>query len=263
MWLHSLNRCDQPPWEIASLAFNEAAPAVRLQGVRQANPLLFDRLAQLAESGARVRQLHDYMDVRFQLHQWQAQGSRASQKSLKNSYLRFLRGWMFDANSQEGAVLKGWVESRFGLPPTFHRQRITDFNCPAYQAYLCDRVRGAARTSAIFDQLDLLYEFVQQELPCRDPSRHRVLYRGVNDLAEHPLVEQAGPHRLVLQLNNLNSFTSSYERAWEFGSRVLVAQVPCCKIFFQAELFPSALLRGEDEVLVIGGLYAVELSRGA
>ena len=78
MWLHSLNRCDQPPWEIASLAFNEAAPAVRLQGVRQANPLLFDRLAQLADPGARVRQLHDYMDVRFQLHQWQAQGSRVT-----------------------------------------------------------------------------------------------------------------------------------------------------------------------------------------
>jgi len=30
-------------------------------------------------------------------------------------------GWMFNSNGFEGAVLKGWVESRFGIIPNFIR----------------------------------------------------------------------------------------------------------------------------------------------
>ena len=35
-----------------------------------------------------------------------------------------------------GAVLKGWVESRFGLVPAFHRQRLQRFPSPAWVRYL-------------------------------------------------------------------------------------------------------------------------------
>lgn len=256
------NLCSLPPWAIASRHFNRHPQPLEIQGVRVANRLLFERLDRLEDAEARARLFHDYMDVQFQLHQWQRESSTGSRKSLKNSYLRFLKGWMFDANSPEGAVLKGWVESRLGLAPTFHRQPIDDVHGEGYQHFQIDRMRGAARTSAILAQLDLLYEFVQYELIRQQTPRHLTLFRGIHDFAEHRIIEQYDRHHCLLRLNNLNSFTSDFERAWEFGNRVLKTVVPLPKIFFCGELLPSALLKGEGEVLVIGGEYEVEVLTG-
>jgi len=203
------------------------------------------------------------MDVTFQLHQWQREDTRSSQKSLKNSYLRFLRGWMFDSNSIEGAVLKGWVESRMGLLPTFHGAPIESVDSEVYHLYLVARMKGSARTNAINDQLDILYEYVQLELARRLPEQKWLtLYRGFNDFDEHHIIEQLAKRRYLLHLNNLNSFTLEYERAWEFGSRVMVAQVPLPKVFFKSDMFPSSLLKGEDEVMVIGGQFEVDIQIG-
>jgi NAD+---dinitrogen-reductase ADP-D-ribosyltransferase len=116
-----MNLCNLPPWAIASRHYNRHPQPLEIQGVRHANRLLFERLDGLSSPEARGAQFHDYMDVTFQLHQWEREATAKGRKSLKNSYLRFLRGWMFESNSLEGAVLKGWVESRLGLPPTFHR----------------------------------------------------------------------------------------------------------------------------------------------
>lgn len=257
------NRCNLPPWAIASRHFNRHPQAIEISGVRSANPNLFHRLAELDDPLARAALFHDYLDVSFQLHQWQQETSESGRKSLKNSYLRFLRGWMFDANSVEGAVLKGWVESRIGLPPTFHHQPIAGPDDPALQRYLVDRMHGSARTSAIYAQLDLLYEYVQFEMTCRHPDNAPLtLYRGINDFAEHQVIEQYDKRRYLLRLNNLNSFTSDFERAWEFGSRVLQTEVPLAKIFFSGDLFPSSLLKGEGELLVIGGEFEVQLLSG-
>jgi NAD+--dinitrogen-reductase ADP-D-ribosyltransferase len=203
------------------------------------------------------------MDVRFQLHQWHREETPSSRKSLKNSYLRFLRGWQFDSNSIEGAVLKGWVESRLGLPPTFHREPIDDFHSAAYVQYTFDRMQGSARSNAILPQLDLLYGFVQYELGRRFPGKkHLPLYRGICDFTEHPVIEKSGKDRYILRLNNLNSFTHDFERAWEFGTRVLEAEVPLTKIFFLGGLLPRSLLRGEEEVIVIGGEFEVRVLIG-
>ena len=60
-------------------------------------------------------------------------------------------------------------------------------------------------------------------------------------------------------LNNLNSFTTERERADEFGDYLLTARVPLAKIFFCNRLLPG-MLKGEDEVVVIGGVYAVRIS---
>ena len=60
-----------------------------------------------------------------------------------------------------------------------------------------------------------------------------------------------------MRLNNLVSFTTDFERAWEFGSKVLQADVPLPKIFFHSGLLP-ATMHGEDEYIVIGGLYRAE-----
>ncbi len=259
----SLNLCNLPPWAIASHQFNANPQHLEIQGVRQANRLLFERLAKLETVEERGMQFHDYMDVRFQLHQWQEQESKNSRKSLKNSYLRFLRGWLFDSNSIEGAVLKGWVESRIGLLPTFHHQPIRNIEDDAYQRFAFDRMKGAERTSAIFSQFDLLYEYVQFELKGRYPDRsHLTLYRGINDLDEHQVLEKRSKKDYLLRLNNLNSFTDDFEHAWEFGSRVLRAEIPLVKVLFCGGFLPRSLFKGEGELLVIGGEYEVEVMTG-
>ncbi|MBI5443311.1 MAG: NAD(+)--dinitrogen-reductase ADP-D-ribosyltransferase [Deltaproteobacteria bacterium] len=252
----SLNLCDVSPWAIASLAFNEAPRPLRIQGVRRSHRNLFARLEKEVDPVRRAEIFHDYVDVAFQLHHWRQETSPSGRRSLKNTYLRFLRGWMVDSNSVEGAVLKGWVESRLGLLPTYHVEPIRGIHSEAYYRYTVDRMRGHERTNAIDAQLDLLFEFVQYEF--RRPPRgtaHQTLYRGVNELAEHEILEDRGRGKLVLRLNNLNSFTRDFERAWEFGSRVLEARVPVAKIFFRSDLLPVPVLKGEQEVLVIGGEY--------
>ena len=59
-------------------------------------------------------------------------------------------------------------------------------------------------------------------------------------------------------MNNLSSFTSERECAWEFGSTVWETSVPTAKIFFFSGLLPDSILKGEDEYLVIGGEYRVK-----
>ena len=89
----------------------------------------------------------DYMDVAFQLHQWRREESPLSRKSLRNR-LRTLPSWMdVRRRSVQGAALKGWVESRIGLPPTFHKGPIDDVHSEAYVMYLADRVATHRRYS--------------------------------------------------------------------------------------------------------------------
>ncbi len=259
----TLNLCNLPPWAIASRHFNCNPQALEIQGVRHANRLLFERLAAIEGADERGALFHDYMDVTFQLHQWEQATTKRGRKSLKNSYLRFLKGWMFDSNSLEGAVLKGWVESRLGLHPTFHNEPISDIHSEAYFLYTVDRMKGSARTNAIQAQLDVLFEYVQDELKRRYPGQtHMTLYRGINDFIEHNVIEELGKKRYLMRLNNLNSFTTDFERAWEFGTRVLQTEVPLAKVFFSGELLPRSLLKGEGEVMVIGGEFEVQVLTG-
>ncbi|HKL27372.1 MAG TPA: NAD(+)--dinitrogen-reductase ADP-D-ribosyltransferase [Desulfuromonadales bacterium] len=263
MYASSLNRCNLPPWAIASRHYNRHPQPLEIQGVRHNGRPLFEKLDKQEDPDVRCAVFHDFMDVRFQLHQWQQEGTVNSRKSLKNSYLRFLRGWLFDSNAIEGAVLKGWAESRLGLPPTFHREPIGDLHSAAYFRYMLERMKGAERTSAILAQFDLLYAFIQYELARRLPGEtHRKLYRGVYDLAEHQVVERLAKDRYLLRLNSLNSFTEDFEKAWEFGSRVLVTDVPLTKIFFMSGLLPKSLFKGEGEAIVIGGEYEVKVLIG-
>jgi NAD+--dinitrogen-reductase ADP-D-ribosyltransferase len=65
--------------------------------------------------------------------------------------------------------------------------------------------------------------------------------------------------RRIILLNNLSSFTSQRERACEFGDYILEVEVPLPKLFFFNGLLPG-MLKGEDEWVVIGGVYEVGLS---
>jgi len=251
--------CNVPPWSIASKYYNENPQPLEIQGTSHIGRKLFSELDSIHDPEERGSRFHDFMDVQFQLHQWQRESSKSSQKSLKNCYLRFLRGWLFDSNSMEGAVLKGWVESRLGLIPTFHNCAIKSAESEEYYLYMVDRMKGSSRTSAILSQLDLLYEYIQYELRRQMAGkRYLTLFRGVNDLEEHSVIEKLAKNHFIMRLNNLNSFTADFEKAWEFGSRVLKAEVPLTKIFFLCGLLPKSLFKGEDEYIVIGGDFEVK-----
>jgi NAD+---dinitrogen-reductase ADP-D-ribosyltransferase len=254
----SYNHCNLPPWVIASRHFNENPQAIELMGVREANGFLFRKLDGIASAEERANCFNDYMSVKFQLHQWDQQHTEKARKSIKNSYLRFLRGWGMESNSIEGAVLKGWVESRIGLPPTFHKHRIPDIRSEEYLSFAIDRTKGSQRTNAINSQLDLLFEYAQYELAIRcQGERWLTLYRGINDAAEHELLETVSKREQIVRLNNLSSFTSDMERAWEFGYTVWEVRIPIAKIFFFNELLPNSIMKGEAEYIVIGGEYRV------
>lgn len=60
-------------------------------------------------------------------------------------------------------------------------------------------------------------------------------------------------------LNNLSSFASDRDRACEFGDYILEAQFPLPKVFFYNSLLPG-MLKGEDEWVVIGGVYEEAIS---
>jgi NAD+--dinitrogen-reductase ADP-D-ribosyltransferase len=252
------NHCNLPPWVIASRHFNDNPQELEIQGVRQANRFLFEKLGGIDSAEERAVVFNDYMSVKFQLHQWESQSTDTARKSIRNSYLRFLRGWMMDSNSVEGAVLKGWVESRIGIPPTFHKLRIPGIHSEEYLVFATDRTRGSARTNAINSQLDLLYEYTQFELAKRFGDERRiVLYRGIFDATEHDVLERVGKREQIVRLNNLSSFTSEEERAWEFGFTVWRVRVPVSKIFFFSDLLPNSIMKGEGEYMVLGGEYLV------
>ncbi|MEW8475135.1 MAG: NAD(+)--dinitrogen-reductase ADP-D-ribosyltransferase, partial [Candidatus Thiodiazotropha endolucinida] len=63
----------------------------------------------------------------------------------------------------------------------------------------------------------------------------------------------------ILTLNNINSFSSNRERADEFGDYILKVKVPLTKLLYLPRLLPTAL-KGEEEYLVIGGVYEVKVS---
>lgn len=254
----TFNLCNLPPWVIASRHFNDHPQLLMIQGVREANRFLFSKLDGIASCEERGQVFSDYLSVKFQLHH-ESGHTESARKALRNSYLRFLKGWMMDSNSVEGAVLKGWVESRMGIAPTFHNGRISSQDCEAHYRYIMDRTRGSKRTNAIQAQLDLLYEYCQYELArCHGELASLTLFRGTNDASEHQLLEQVGKREQIVRLNNLVSFTDDEERAWEFGSTVWRVQVPTSKVFFFDQLLPTSLLKGEGEYLVIGGEYLVK-----
>jgi NAD+--dinitrogen-reductase ADP-D-ribosyltransferase len=60
-------------------------------------------------------------------------------------------------------------------------------------------------------------------------------------------------------LNSVSSFTTSRERAEEFGDYIMRVAVPLPKVCFYDGLLPG-MLKGEEEYAVIGGLYEVRLA---
>lgn len=256
-----INRCNLPAVILGSLSFQQHPVALQLDGVHELHKNLFNKLATLDTQTERAEYFMDYMVVHFRMHQLEDAGLNKGdrKKRSKADYLRLLRGWLFDADSREAAVLKSWVESRFGLLPRYHKVPLRDYSEKNYQAYLQARSEGIYATNALESQFDLLYSYCQYELGIKYKSlEHIKLYRGVNKVDSYEVLQQKNKRNAIVLLNNLNSFTSKCERACEFGDYIMEVVVPWQKILFYSNLIPGSF-SGEEEMLVIGGVYEVEI----
>jgi NAD+---dinitrogen-reductase ADP-D-ribosyltransferase len=252
-----VNRCNLSPWTIGSHEFQATPQPLEIAGVRMADRRLFERLDTIDEPAERSRVFHDYLSVKFRLHEW-AEHQASARSSLRSSYVQFLHGWGADSNGHAGAVLKSWVQSRFGISATYHGGRMPE-EPEAVAKYHIDQMRGAAKTMGVAMQLDLLYTYCQYELARRHPGEHWLtLFRGTHDPAEYSVSDRAPGDVAMVQLNNLSSFTADVEVAWSFGAMVWEVRVPHPKIVFFSGLLPPHMLGGEAEFLVLGGEYRVK-----
>jgi len=256
----SINRCNLPAVILGSLTFQRHPTPLAIDGVAELHARLFARLDDLDRVEQRAQYFMDYMTVYFRLAALEEAGLTPGKKRLRGraDYLRMVRGWAFDPDYREGAVLKGWVESRFGLLTTYHGGSLRDRTSDNYLHYLEARSAGLYSTNALEAQLDLLYAYCQYELHRQLPDTlHLTLYRGFNRIGDDEILAKLDRRRRIVLLNNLSSFTSSWERADEFGDHMLQARIPLAKIFFYNRLLPDKL-KGEDEYVVIGGVYEVQ-----
>ncbi len=256
-----INRCNLPAVILGGLTFQRHPAPLLLDGVAELHYRLFRSLELLAEPGERAQRFMDYMTVYFRLEALEDVGLMPGRRKLRGraDYLRMVRGWAFDPNSQEGAVLKAWVESRFGLLARYHGGLLDDrVGDETYMHFLEACSRGLYNTNALEAQLDLLYAYGQYEQRRQQPAAaHLSLYRGFNRFSDDQVLAKPERRRWIVLLNNLSSFSVRRERAEEFGDHLLRAQVPLAKVFFYNRMLPG-MLKSEDEYVVVGGVYEVE-----
>ncbi len=258
-----MNRCNLPASILGGLSFQQSPSPLYLDSVRELHSQIFESLAAIDAADTRATHFQDYMSSSFLLDHREEAGFDAERKRFsrgKANYLRLLRGWMFSSDGTEGAVLKRWVESRFGLLARSHRGPLRSFSSENYEAYQREYLLGLYNANALESQLDLLYSFCQYELARRYPGKYLCsLFRGLNHIDEHEVIEKRSSREYILLLNNLNSFTGDREQSDSFGDYIVRAQVPVPKLVYFPGLLPG-VLKGEDEYLVLGGVYDVELS---
>ena len=261
---HSTNLIGLSTDLLASCAFNDRPVPLRISGVQEMNPNLFEMLSQAGDIAEAGQGFNSYMMAMFGLDpEQQEQAATGSvRRRYRSSFLRLIRGWAYDSNGPEGAVLKGWVESRFGIFPTFHKEKIDRISSRAWITYIEEKMSSRFHNNSIYTQLDLIYEFCQWVLEhmAAPGQTHLTLYRGVNSFDEHQIIERIDKRTVVVRLNNLASFTSDRHIAECFGDTILATRVPVRKIMFFNTLLPVHSLTGEGEYLVIGGDYRVTAS---
>lgn len=247
---------------LASTAFNRHPKPLCIHGTRTTHPGLFRLLAGCREQAEAAEIFQHYMTLQFDLADERTEANETGYRA--SSYVDLLRGWGFDSSSPQGAVLKGWVESRFGLIPVYHGERLERFPSPAWVRYLEEKYHSRYHNNCIHLQLDVLYEYCQWSLArfgTRD-ERHVSLWRGSND-CECQLVEgRLRDGHCVMRLNNVVSFSRVPEVAETFGDWLLQARVPRAKLLLFPGLLADHALRSEGEYLVIGGCYEVSTHRG-
>lgn len=253
--------------ELGSTGFNAKPRPLSLQGVQDAHPQLFDQLEAAPDLLAARQRFVQYMDDAFALHKPAPGSAPADARRWRSSWRKLLQGWGMDANGPAGAVLKGWVQSRFGLLPSFHKVPLGAYPSAAWTAFMQEQATSRYHGEPIHPQLDLLYEFCQFSLRRFGPPssgghtpQHARLWRGSNRCEEQVVAGRLTNRRCTMQLNNIISLSLNAQDASCFGDWVLQIQVPLCKLLVYPGLLPGQVLQGEQEVLALGGLYDVEAS---
>lgn len=250
------------PW-LASVHFNERPSPLHIAATRQTYSGLFNLLAQVHTQPEAAEIFAHFMDMAFGVRK-QAKGEPREQGSYwKSSYMKLLQGWGFDSNSPQGAVLKGWVESRFGIVPTYHREPLQEFPSEAWMKYLEEKFSSRFHNNCIQLQLDLLYEYCQFCLRHLQPfgrTGHVTLHRGIERSEAEFRSGSVRERHGVLRFNNLVSFSLDRERSETFGELIVSTEVPFEKLLFYPGLIEDRVLNGEGEVLVIGGDFDVSVS---
>ncbi|MDR3493448.1 MAG: NAD(+)--dinitrogen-reductase ADP-D-ribosyltransferase [Ancalomicrobiaceae bacterium] len=262
---HSTNLVSHSTAYLADAEFNDSPMPLHISGVREMNGPLFEMLDLAADLGEAGDAFSNYMLAMFGIDQEQREPATGpdGRRRYRSSWLRLVKGWGYDSNSPEGAVLKGWVESRFGLFPTYHKGRIERISTGVWTTYVEEKMSSRFHNNSIMTQLDLLYEFCQLALArfAAPGQTHLTLYRGINDFDEHPIERRIDKRTVVMRLNNLSSFTKDRTIADCFGDIVLEVAVPVVKILFFNTLMATHPLKGEGEYLVIGGNFLVHTMR--
>jgi len=254
----SINHCNLPAKILGGLTYNSHPIPLALDGVKELHKSLFHYLDKAKSFAERQPLFFKYMNAHFQLNDLSQMGQCDSSNfnRKKINYKRIIFGWHMNPDGLEGAVLKRWVESRFGLSPRYHKGLIREIEDHTYHDYLMESAAGMYNTNAIETQLDILYSYSQFEL-ANIKTQHITLYRGLNQLNSHEVLAKSGKNITIL-LNNINSFTHIAEMAEHFGDYVIRIDVPIYKIFCYNNILPKQI-NAEEEYIVIGGLYSANL----
>jgi len=261
---HSTNLIGLPTAYMASQAFNDHPMPLHIAGTRETASGLFEKLPRQVTREDCGRVFQDYMEVVFGFESEQKlREDHLGRRRYRNSYLKLIQDWGLDSNNAQGAVFKGWVESRFGLFPTYHKENIAGFFSKSWITYIEEKMNSRYHNNCIYMQLDLLYEFCQWVIERFHfpATTHKMLYRGVNSMDDYCLVQSHNKQSKVVRFNNIVSCTDRRSIASEFGSYILEVEVPLVKLIFFNELLPCHALHGEAEYLVIGGDYRVKVLR--
>lgn len=265
---YGTNLVGVPAPVLASSAFNAHPVPLAIAGTREAHARLFALLDGSKSLNEARDMFAHYLAIAFGLRKPEAHElatlGAAERRRWRSSWRKLLQGWGMDANGPAGAVLKGWVESRFGLVPSFHKAPLARFPSPAWVAYLQEKAASRYNNNNIHQQLDVLYAFCQWALH-RFPyaadgatsPQHLRLWRGSNQCEEQTVAGSLQARHCTIRLNNIVSFSLSAEDASCFGDWVFEVQVPLCKVLLFPAMLPGQVLHGEQEVLALGGDYDV------
>lgn len=253
------HRVGVPASVLASTVFNAHPVPLAIAGTREAHPALFRLLDGCATPAAAAEVFEHHLQVAFGLLREPPAGPR----HRRASYLKLLQGWGLDSNGPAGAVLKGWVESRFGLVPGFHKEPLARFASPAWAVYLAEKSHSRWHGNGIAQQLDLLYEYAQWSLArwrLFGGGQHVTLWRATTHVDEQIVAgARRRGARVTVRLNNVLSFALERDRAECFGDWLLAVQVPLPKLLLYPGLLRAVALGGESEVIALGGDYEAVL----
>ena len=257
-YIHYSNLVGLPTPILASYEFNFECRELHINSVKEFNKSFFAVLQKFGEE-EQCPLFFEHLRVQFGLDLDQA--NEGKKKPYRADLIRILKGWFFDSNRPEGAVLKGWVESRFGLRALFHKEPLRGMTSPEYQVYVSEKMHPRFHHHCIYSQLDLLYEYSQQFLRRFYKGNEPVtLYRGFNSAeGESQVVEKKSKKKWIIRNNCLASYSQDIERASEFGDKLVSVQVPFSKILCLPQALKGYLPNMEEEVLILGGDYESDL----